>query len=120
MIDEVDTATEVVAVVVVLDMVPLGEDEYVEGRGEATTVETAVVGGMGEAAPEAVVEEEALNILMGVDCIRSICRAALAEESEEADCWRRFWLLIIWADFCEKEASEERVVEEGPEEGRGD
>ena len=69
MVTEVEVATEVV---VVLDTLPGGEEENVEGSGEATTVETDEVDGAEEPALMAAAAAAALNILMGVDCISSI------------------------------------------------
>lgn len=118
---EVEVAMEVVAV---LHTLPAGEDEKVEGSGEATTVDTDVVGGAEGAALMAAAAAAALNILMvGVDCMSSIWRAALAEDKEEADCWRRFWLLpdsIIWEVFCEKGAREEDTAGDAPQGGSVD
>ena len=83
MVTAVEVATEVM---VVLETLPGEEDENAEGSGEATTVDTDVVGGAEEAALMAAAAAAALNILIGVDCMSSIWRAALAEDNDEADC----------------------------------
>ena len=66
---EVEAAMEVV---VVLHTLAVGEDEKAEGRGEATTVDMDVVGGVEGAALMVAAAAAALNILIGVDCMSSI------------------------------------------------